>query len=135
MINENLKHGDLKGVVVERISVDEFEPKTGEKEDIAVIGFYVTEQAAGDDLARFIAKSVHIRDVLLVLETNTNINDKQRTCFCVFCWLQHNTVCMYYYVYLSDLQCMQKHSLCYLQLCDNACKYPFSTFCVHQKFD
>ena len=64
MINENLKHGDLKGVVVERISVDEFEPKTGEKEDIAVIGFYVTEQAAGEDLARFIAKSVYeSRDV------------------------------------------------------------------------
>jgi len=59
MINENLKHGDLAGVVIEKISVDEFEPKTGEKEDIAVIGFYVTEQAAGDDLARFISKSVH----------------------------------------------------------------------------
>jgi len=59
MINESLKHGDLAGVVVEKISVDEFEPKTGEKEDIAVIGFYVTEQAAGDDLARFISKSVH----------------------------------------------------------------------------
>ena len=59
MINENLKHGDLSGVVVEKISVDEFEPKTGEKEEIAVIGFYVTEQAAGEDLARFISKSVH----------------------------------------------------------------------------
>jgi hypothetical protein len=59
MINENLKHGDLAGVVIEKISVDEFEPKTGEKEDIAVIGFYVTEQAAGEDLARFISKSVH----------------------------------------------------------------------------
>lgn len=73
MINENLKHGDLKGVVVERISVDEFEPKTGEKEDIAVIGFYVTEQAAGDDLARFIAKSVHEhRDV----EVTPNPNEE-----------------------------------------------------------
>lgn len=59
MINENLKHGDLAGVVIEKISVDEFEPKTGEKEDIAVIGFYVTEQAAGEDLAKFISKSVH----------------------------------------------------------------------------
>lgn len=62
--NENLRHGDLEGVVTNRISVDEFEPKTGEKEDIAVIGFYVTEQAAGEDLARFIAKSVYeSRDV------------------------------------------------------------------------
>ena len=59
MINEALKHGDLAGVVTNKISVDEFEPKTGEKEEVAVIGFYVTEQAAGDDLAKFISKSVH----------------------------------------------------------------------------
>lgn len=59
MINEALKHGDLQGVVTNKVSVDEFEPKTGEKEEIAVIGFYVTEQAAGDDLAKFISKSVH----------------------------------------------------------------------------
>jgi|TARA_A100001011_G_scaffold157635_2_gene166142 hypothetical protein len=59
MINENLRHGDLAGVVTSKISVDEFEPKTGEKEDVAVIGFYVTEQEAGNDLARFIAKSVY----------------------------------------------------------------------------
>lgn len=59
MINEALKHGDLAGVVTNKVSVDEFEPKTGEKEEIAVIGFYVTEQAAGDDLAKFISKSVH----------------------------------------------------------------------------
>ena len=59
MINEALKHGDLQGVVTNKVSVDEFEPKTGEKENIAVIGFYVTEQAAGDDLAKFISKSIH----------------------------------------------------------------------------
>ena len=27
MINENLRHGDPEGVVTNRISVDEFEPK------------------------------------------------------------------------------------------------------------
>ena len=59
MINEALRHNDLEGVITNKISVDEFEPKTGEKEDIAVIGFYVTEQEAGTDLAKFIAKSVH----------------------------------------------------------------------------
>ena len=73
MINEALRHNDLEGVVVERISVDEFEPKTGEKEDIAVIGFYVTEQAAGEDLAKFIAKSIfEHRDV----EVTPNPNEE-----------------------------------------------------------
>ena len=73
MINENLRHGDLAGVVTSKISVDEFEPKTGEKEDVAVIGFYVTEQEAGNDLARFIAKSVYEhRDV----EVTPNPNEE-----------------------------------------------------------
>ncbi len=73
MINEALRHNDLEGVVVERISVDEFEPKTGEKEDIAVIGFYVTEQEAGNDLAKFIAKSIfEHRDV----EVTPNPNEE-----------------------------------------------------------
>ena len=64
MINENLKHEDLKGVVLDKISIDEFEPKTGEKEDVAVFGFYVEEKSVGDDLANFLEKSTFdFRDV------------------------------------------------------------------------
>ena len=63
-INENLNHQDLKDVLLPNISFDEFEPKTGEKENVAVIGFYVTEQSAGEDLAKFINKShFELRDV------------------------------------------------------------------------
>lgn len=63
-INESLRFEDLLGVVLPKITVDEFEPKTGEKEDVAVIGFFVTEQSAGDDLANFILKSkFDLRDV------------------------------------------------------------------------
>ena len=64
MITENLKHEDLKGVVLNKISIDEFEPKTGEKENVAVFGFYVEEKAVGDDLANFLEKSTFdFRDV------------------------------------------------------------------------
>lgn len=63
-INENLNHKDLKDVLLPNISFDEFEPKTGEKENVAVVGFYVTEQSAGEDLAKFISKShFDLRDV------------------------------------------------------------------------
>lgn len=63
-LNENLKHQDLKDVLLPTISFDEFEPKTGDKENVAVVGFYVTEQSAGNDLAKFINKShFEIRDV------------------------------------------------------------------------
>ena len=60
----SLREEDLKGVVLPKISVDEFEPKTGEKEDISVIGLYVKEESAGEDLANFINKgSMPYRDV------------------------------------------------------------------------
>jgi hypothetical protein len=60
----SLEHYDLKEVVKDEISIDEFEPKTGEKENVAVFGFYVTEKAVGDDLANFLDKSsFDFRDV------------------------------------------------------------------------
>lgn len=60
----SLREQDLKGVVLPKISVDEFEPKTGEKEDISVVGLYVSEEGAGEDLANFINKgNLPYRDV------------------------------------------------------------------------
>lgn len=59
-----LQPKDLKGVVTNEISIDEFEPKTGEKENVAVFGFYVTEKQVGEDLANFLEKSTFdFRDV------------------------------------------------------------------------
>ena len=60
----SLQSKDLKGVVTNEISIDEFEPKTGEKENVAVFGFYVTEKQVGEDLANFLEKSsFEFRDV------------------------------------------------------------------------
>ena len=85
MINENLKHEDLKGVVLNKISIDEFEPKTGEKENVAVFGFYVEEKAVGDDLANFLEKSTFdFRDV----EVTPNPNPDNK--YMVFVELDRN---------------------------------------------
>ena len=60
----SLKENDLAGVLLPKLSIDEFEPKTGEKENISVLGFYVAEESAGEDLANFINKSsFNYRDV------------------------------------------------------------------------
>ena len=60
----SLQQKDLKGVVTNEISIDEFEPKTGKKENVAVFGFYVTEKQVGEDLANFLEKSTFdFRDV------------------------------------------------------------------------
>jgi|TARA_B100001094_G_scaffold188304_1_gene182508 hypothetical protein len=59
-----LKEGDLKNTILKNISIDEFEPKTGESKDVMVVGLYLNETAPAKDLYHFINNSViEIRDV------------------------------------------------------------------------
>ena len=44
-----LKEGDLKNTMLKNISIDEFEPKTGEAADVMVIGLYLNETAPAKD--------------------------------------------------------------------------------------
>jgi hypothetical protein len=68
----SLREGDLRDTVLSKISIDEFEPKTGSAEDVMVIGFYVSEGAVGEDLYHFISGStVDVRDV----EVSPNPNE------------------------------------------------------------
>ena len=60
----SLREGDLRDTVLSKISIDEFEPKTGEAKDVMVLGFYVTDHAVGDDLYRFLSGAVEeVRDI------------------------------------------------------------------------
>jgi len=60
----SLRSGDLVDTVLRKVSVDEFTPKTGTPEEVAVVGFYVTENSVGQDLYRFINNGVvEFRDV------------------------------------------------------------------------
>lgn len=59
-----LKHGDLKNTMLSKVSVDEFEPKTGNAPDVIVIAFSVLEKEVGEDLYGFINSGVRqVRDV------------------------------------------------------------------------
>ena len=61
-IVEGMRAGDLRDLVLPLISIDEFESKAGGDEAI-VVGFYVHEQGAADDLNRFIQRTyVNILD-------------------------------------------------------------------------
>lgn len=63
-LNEDLRENDLKDVVMPMISFDEFKPKTGDKEKVVTIGFYVTEKAAGKDLGNYLSSSsIEFRDI------------------------------------------------------------------------
>lgn len=69
----SLQPGDLKDTILKKISFDEFEPKTGDERDVAVVGFYTCTQGAADDLYNFLNNSVvESRDV----EVSPNPNDE-----------------------------------------------------------
>jgi len=66
-----IKHGDLADTILKKISIDEFEPKTGDVKDVVVVGFNLVEQAAGKDLYTFLNNStLNIRDVEVAPNTN-----------------------------------------------------------------
>ena len=54
-LNEGLRPGDLEDLVLPMITVDEYESKIDDK--AIVIGFYVHDKDAADDLNRYIQKS------------------------------------------------------------------------------
>lgn len=59
-----LREQDLKNTMLKKISIDEFEPKTGSNNDVMVLGFHIKEHQAGKDLYKFLNNSiVEIRDV------------------------------------------------------------------------
>jgi hypothetical protein len=68
-----IKNGDLVDSVLKKVSLDEFEPKTGDERNVAVLGFHVTTDGAAQDLYSFLNGSiVETRDV----EVSPNPNDE-----------------------------------------------------------
>lgn len=68
-----LQEGDLKNTVIKNLSIDEYEPKTGDADKVLVLGFNTTEDAPGKDLYHFLNNSVvEIRDVEVSPNPNTD---------------------------------------------------------------
>jgi hypothetical protein len=68
----SLKEGDLKNVVIKKLSIDEFEPKTGSAKDVLVLGFRLPENEVGKDLYGFLNGAVvEVRDI----EVSPNPNE------------------------------------------------------------
>lgn len=68
----SIQNGDLKHLMLKKISIDEFKPKSGDSADVLLIGFYLREQKAAEDLYTFLNFSrIHNRDI----EVSPNPND------------------------------------------------------------
>lgn len=60
----SLNHHDLRYTVSKKLSIDEFEPKTGKISDVLVLGFYVSDEEAAQDLYKFIdSGAINVNDV------------------------------------------------------------------------
>jgi hypothetical protein len=54
-----MKHEDLVDLVIPKVSLDEFAPKTGDNKDVIVIGFYVDDLDPAKDLSNFIESGAY----------------------------------------------------------------------------
>ena len=55
-ISEGLRIGDLENLVSPKISIDEFEAKSGSENEVLVVAFYVKDDQPAMDLATFIER-------------------------------------------------------------------------------
>lgn len=69
----SLREGDLKDTILSKVSIDEFEPKTGDPADVMVVGFYASQNSAAEDLYHFLNGSLQeTRDI----EVSPNPNEE-----------------------------------------------------------
>lgn len=71
----SLKNGDLKGMILPMVSIDEFQPKAGEDTEVIVVAFYLMDQDPADDLNTFIQRGVIDS---LDVEVSPNTDDEGR---------------------------------------------------------
>lgn len=77
-LTEGMRAGDLKGLVLPLISIDEYVSKVDETSAV-VVGFYVHDQSAAQDLNRFVQKSA-----LTMLDTEISPAPDQHGFYIVF---------------------------------------------------
>jgi hypothetical protein len=49
-----LKYNELQDLVLPKVSIDEFAPKTGNNDEVIVLGFYVKDKEPAKDLSHFL---------------------------------------------------------------------------------
>lgn len=76
---ENLEHGDLKRLIKNEISIDEFKSKMGDDADICVVAFEVKGKEPSADLVSFIEKGY-----TWVLDADVSSGEKDAGNYLVF---------------------------------------------------
>jgi hypothetical protein len=67
----SLKYEDLHGTILPTVSLDEFEPKAGDVNEVIVVAFYLLDQDPAEDLNTFIQRGV-IDSLAVEVSPNTD---------------------------------------------------------------
>jgi hypothetical protein len=78
-----LRRYDLKDTVLPKVSIDEFEPKTGTVEEVIVVSFYCIDESPANDLAAYLDKSF-----INILDTDASPNPDENMHFLTFVELE-----------------------------------------------
>ncbi len=84
-IVEGVEKGDLQSLVKKDVSIAEFEPKTGDFDEVTVLGFYVADESPAQDLAGFIEKGA-----TKVIDTEVSPNPDDTGFYLVFIEIKNN---------------------------------------------
>ena len=77
-----LKYNELQDLVLPKLSIDEFSPKTGDNKDVMVLGFYVKDKEPAKDLSHFIENGAY--DILDVESSPASNDDGEYMVFVEF---------------------------------------------------
>ena len=58
-LDEGLRENDLDDLVLPTITIDDFEPKSGDDDEVVVVTFRAKDDEPANDLASFIEKGSH----------------------------------------------------------------------------
>jgi len=81
----SLKNEDLKGTILPKVSIDEFEPKAGNNEQVIVVAFYLLDQEPAEDLNTFIQ-----RGYIDTLDVEASPNTDEDGNYLVFVEMERN---------------------------------------------
>tara|TARA_B100000989_G_scaffold187470_1_gene141055 strand:- start:7014 stop:7439 length:426 start_codon:yes stop_codon:yes gene_type:complete len=71
-LDEGLRENDLNDLVLPLVSIDDFEPKSGDDSEVVVVTFRVKDDKPAEDLASFIEKGTHD---ILDTEVSPSVDD------------------------------------------------------------
>ena len=79
-LNEGLRENDLRDTVLKEISIDLFQPRAGDENNIIVVGFEIIDEGPAKDLEEFVRHGV-----VDLIDTDVSPGPTTEGTYMVFC--------------------------------------------------